>query len=345
MSTFDSEALFLTSARTLVREPLALDRGDSQAIIRVSRGGICGSDVHYYFHGGNGNAIVRQPMLLGHEVIGRVEKAPATALLRTGMKVAINPSLPCRRCQFCLAGQENHCSDMKFMGSAMRLPHVQGGFARYISVEPERCVPYDDAASDQVMCFAEPLAVALHAANQAGSLVGKHVLVAGAGPIGCLIIAVAKASGATTVTAFDINARSRDMAVSMGADLAFDPASPEAQGFLQSPGHFDVALDASGAQPAIEMAINMLRPKSTFVQVGNSKGLMPMPVMTILNKEITFRGSFRFAEEFTVAVRWLEQGRIDPLPLLTAELDGVQMASAIELAADKDKASKVQLTF
>jgi L-idonate 5-dehydrogenase len=195
------------------------------------------------------------------------------------------------------------------------------------------------------MCFAEPLAVALHAINQAPSLVGKRVLVAGAGPIGCLIIAVAKACGATSVTALDINAKSREMALSMGAEAAFDPASADAQAFTAAPGHFHLAFDASGAPPAIELAINMLRPKGTFVQVGNSKGLMPIPVMTILNKEISFRGSFRFAEEFQVAIRWLEQGKIDPLPLLTAEMDSTAMASAIELAADKDKAAKVQLIF
>jgi L-idonate 5-dehydrogenase len=345
MTSFDGEALFLTGAKTLVREPFTLDTSADKAIVRIARGGICGSDVHYYFHGGNGNAVVRQPMLLGHEVIGRIETAPAGSSLAAGMKVAINPSLPCRHCEFCLAGQENHCRDMKFMGSAMRMPHVQGGFAPHVSVEPERCVPYRDDAPDRVMCFAEPLAVALHAINQAPSLVGKRVVVAGAGPIGCLIIAVAKACGATSVTALDINAKSREMALSMGAEAAFDPASADAQAFTAAPGHFHLAFDASGAPPAIELAINMLRPKGTFVQVGNSKGLMPIPVMTILNKEISFRGSFRFAEEFQVAIRWLEQGKIDPLPLLTAEMDSTAMASAIELAADKDKAAKVQLIF
>ncbi len=345
MSPLQGKAFFLTGAKSLSLENLQVEENDEQVLIHVMRGGICGSDIHYYYHGGNGNAVVRHPMLLGHEVIGRVEKAPMSSGLKKGMRVAVNPSLPCRRCEFCLAGQENHCLDMKFMGSAMRVPHVQGGFAEFISVEPERCIPYNPEASDQMMCFAEPLSVALHAINQAPSLIGKRVLISGAGPIGCLISLVAQAGGATSVTAIDINATSRAMALKTGADAAYAPDSPEVETFKQAPGYFDVAFDASGAQPAIELAINALRPKGTFVQVGNSKGLMPFPVMTLLNKEINFKGSFRFAEEFEVAVRWLEKGKIDPMPLLTGEMDSSQMQSAIELAADKNKAAKIQLIF
>ncbi|MEG3133121.1 alcohol dehydrogenase catalytic domain-containing protein [Rouxiella sp. T17] len=345
MTQYNGSAYYLTGAKKLSLESFHIEEKPDHAIIRVYRGGICGSDVHYYFHGGNGNAVVREPMLLGHEVIGRVEKSPAGSLLHVGMKVAINPSLPCGQCEFCLAGVENHCKEMKFMGSAMRLPHVQGGFAQYISVEPERCIAYDDNASDEMMCFAEPLAVALHAVNQAPSLIGKRVLISGAGPIGCLIALVAQAAGASSVTAFDINANSRALALKSGANDVYDPASEALDLFRTAPGYFDIAFDASGAQPAVELAIATLRPRGTFVQVGNSKGLMPLPVMTILNKEITFKGSFRFANEFRVAVKWLESGKINPLPLLSSVMDSINMGEAIELAADKDKAAKIQLTF
>lgn len=346
MTSYTGRACYIKGVEDLSVEQREVKPEPGKALVKTLRGGICGSDIHYYYHGGVGDLPLQHPMLLGHEVIGKIVEAPEGSGLKAGQKVALNPSLPCGRCRYCLEGKSNHCSDMYFWGSAMRNPHVHGGFADYLTVEPQRCVPYDDSVPDNVMVFAEPLSVAIHSVNLAGGLIGKHVLVSGAGPIGCLIVAAAKASGAETVTVFDISDRSCELALKMGADKAVNSMNADnIEPFKKDKGYFDVAFDASGAQAAIQLVIQVTRPAGTIIQVGNSRGLMGIPIMDIVAKEIGLKGSFRFNAEFTSAVHWLETGRINPLPLVSAEMNIDRAEQAIQLAADKTQSAKVQLIF
>ncbi|MBS2683536.1 alcohol dehydrogenase catalytic domain-containing protein, partial [Salmonella enterica subsp. enterica serovar 1,4,[5],12:i:-] len=121
-----------------------------------------------------------------------ISKVPAGSDLKVGQTVAVNPSSPCNQCEMCLSGHQNLCGSMRFMGSAQFNPHVNGGFSEYVVVKPEQCIPYDRRVPANVMAFSEPLAVAIHAVKKAGQLTGKRVLVIGAGPIGCLILAAAR---------------------------------------------------------------------------------------------------------------------------------------------------------
>ncbi|MDB5373625.1 MAG: L-idonate 5-dehydrogenase, partial [Belnapia sp.] len=181
--------------------------GPGQLRIRVKAGGICGSDLHYYLHGGFGAVRLREPMVLGHEIAGLVDAlGEGISGHALGQPVAVNPSLPCGACRHCLAGRPNHCLEMRFYGSAMRMPHVQGGFSDFLVCEAARAVPLPPGMSPELAAFAEPLAVCLHAARQAGPLLGARVLVTGAGPIGNLAIAVARHAGAREVVATDLHA-------------------------------------------------------------------------------------------------------------------------------------------
>jgi L-idonate 5-dehydrogenase len=168
-------------------------------LVKITRGGICGSDLHYYQEGKVGSFQVRQPMVLGHEVIGEVV-ASDTARLPVGQKVALNPSKPCGQCKYCLADQQNQCTQMRFFGSAMYFPHVDGAFTQYKVVDSAQCIAFDANCDEKVMVFAEPLAVAIHAARQPGEVKGKKVFVSGVGPIGCLLVAALKALGATKLS-------------------------------------------------------------------------------------------------------------------------------------------------
>ncbi|HGM5492027.1 TPA: alcohol dehydrogenase catalytic domain-containing protein [Serratia fonticola] len=343
---YTGRAVYIKGEQDLSVEQRTVAADENKVVVKISRGGICGSDIHYYYHGGIGDLKLKHPMLLGHEVIGTVVNPGKSSTLAVNQKVAINPSLPCGHCEYCHAGKENHCTEMFFFGSAMRNPHVHGGFADYLTIEPERCVPYATTAPDNIMVFAEPLSVAIHAVNQAGSLVGKRVLVSGAGPIGCLIVAAAKASGALSVTAFDISDHSCEFALKMGADQAINSANPAlTEPFTRNKGTFDIVFEASGIDVALQLAIQAIKPTGTLVQVGNSKGLTGVPMMNIVAKELNLKGSFRFRAEFTTAVNWLETGRINPLPLVTAEIDATQAEEAIRLASDKKVSAKVQLIF
>lgn len=347
MGKFIGKACYIQGVKDLFVQQREIETDSEKVIVKISRGGICGSDINYYFNGGVGDLKLQHPMLLGHEVIGKIAYIPNDTLpLKVGQKVAVNPSLPCKKCKFCLEGKPNHCLDMKFFGSAMRNPHIHGGFADYIAVEPEQCVVYDQSVDDDVMCFAEPLSVAIHAVNQAGSLVGKNILVSGAGPIGCLVIAAAIACGAKTVTVFDISEKSRTMAKQMGADVMLDPRDHDALlPYKQNKGYFDISFDATGVDVAIQLAIQVTAPTGTLVQVGNSRGLMGIPTMDIVSKELSLRGTFRFNQEFFTSVHWLQTGKIDPLPLLSAKMSADEIEKAILLASDKTQSAKVQIIF
>ena len=158
-------------------EPVAATPpGPGDVVVQIQAGGICGSDLHYYQHGGFGAIRIKQPMVLGHEISGVVAEVGAgVALLKPGARVAVDPSLPCGRCRYCREGQPRHCLDMRFLGSAMRFPHVQGGFRQSLTVRAEQAVVIPASMTMAEAAMAEPLAVCLHAVNQAGPLLGRKV--------------------------------------------------------------------------------------------------------------------------------------------------------------------------
>lgn len=180
----------------------------------------------------------------------------------------------------------------------------------------------------------------------AGDLTGKRVLVTGAGPVGCLVIAAALASGATDVIATDISERCRSLARKMGASAALDPRDEQnCASWTLKGGFFDACFEASGAASAATSLVDYTLPGGIIVQLGMGAAEVNYPLGSLLVKEIQLRESFRFVNGFSTAVRWLETGKINPLPLLTAELSMEQALSALELAADKERAAKVQLIF
>lgn len=340
------KAVMVNAAHDVRCESRVIEWDDEQVLVKVERGGICGSDIHYFQHGRAGMSVLKAPMVLGHEFVGIIEHAPAQSELKPGQRVAINPSQPCQQCTLCQEGKQNLCRSMRFMGSAQFFPHVNGGFAQYVAVNPLQCVPYHDEAEARVIAFAEPLAVCIHAVRQAGDLTGKRILVTGAGPIGCLVIAAALASGATEVVATDISERCRELAIAMGASLTLDPRDElQTATWQESGGSFDVCFEASGAAAAVSSLVAFTRPGGIIVQLGMGSAEVNYPVGPLLVKEVQLRGSFRFTHEFTTAVRWLELGKINPLPLLSAEMDMFDAAAALKLASDKERAAKVQLIF
>ena len=162
--------------------------GPNQVEIKIAIGGICGTDLHYFKHGGFGQIKLREPMILGHEVSGFISKIGSNVEnLLVGQLVSVSPSRPCNKCDFCLNGNQIQCINMKFYGSAMPFPHIQGAFREILIVEDYQCIPADGLSPEEA-AMAEPLAVCLHAIKQAGKLFGQKVLITGSGPIGtCLL--------------------------------------------------------------------------------------------------------------------------------------------------------------
>jgi L-idonate 5-dehydrogenase len=342
-----TQAAVIYAARDLRIEPRAVPgTGAGDVRVRVGAGGICGSDLHYFNHGGFGAVRVREPMVLGHEVAGVVEAVGAgVTRVQVGDRVAVNPSLPCGQCRFCLMGLANHCLDMRFFGSAMRFPHVQGGFCETLVCRESQAVPADMPAARAA--FAEPLSVCLHAARQAGNLLGARVLVSGAGPIGALCAMAARHGGAREIVATDLLAAPLASIARLAADRTLNLRdTPDALApYAADKGYFDVAFECSGSPVALAGALPVVRPQAVIVQVGLGSGEASVPLNVLVAKEITLRGTFRFHEEFERAVDILARGAIDVAPLLTATLPLAEAARAFALASDRSQAMKVQLSF
>lgn len=321
--------------------------GPGEVLVRIAAGGICGSDLHYYLHGGFGAVRLRQPMILGHELAGTIaETGAGVEALSLGQKVAVNPSLPCAHCRFCLEGLPQHCLDMRFFGSAMRMPHVQGGFADFVVCRAAQAVPIPDNVSLDQAAFAEPLSVCLHAVSRAGSILGRRVLITGAGPIGLLTALAARRAGAAEIIITDVRdaplVKAREIGVDRAINLTTDADALEP--LKTEKGQIEIVFEASGSPAAILVSLPLLRPQGILVQIGQG-GEVNLPISVMVAKEIEFRGSFRFHPEFATAVRFLSEGLVDVRPLLSATLPIERAVEAFELAADKDRSVKVQLAF
>lgn len=317
--------------------------GPRDVRVKVVSGGICGSDLHYYRHGGTGTIRIREPMVLGHEVAGTVDAVGSEVTrVKPGTRVAVNPSQACGRCHACRTGLQNHCEDMRFIGSAMRFPHVQGGFREELVMAEVQMHPIADRVTMAEAAMAEPLAVCLHAMRRAGPMLGKRVVVTGCGPIGTLLVLLSRLAGALSVTATDIHDFALASARSVGADATVNVATaPEA---LAASAPFDVVFEASGATAALASTLPHLVPRGVVVQLGLG-GDLPLPINAVVTREVDLRGSFRFGEEFGQAVELMNMGRIDLRPLITASVPMVDAVAAFELAADKSQSMKVQLEF
>jgi L-idonate 5-dehydrogenase len=325
----------------------APDVGPGQVRVRVQAGGICGSDLHYYLHGGFGTIRIKEPMVLGHEVAGVVESvAPDVKSVTPGQIVAVNPSLPCHHCRYCRMGLQNQCLNMRFYGSAMVFPHVQGGFREFLVVDADRAVAIPQEVTVYEAAFAEPLAVALHAVARAGSLLGKRVLVAGAGPIGALTVAAARYAGAGEIVVTDLHDAALESALKVGADRAINMAkTPEAlAAFEADKGYFDVMFEAAGSEATLLAGLKVVRARGTIVQIGQG-AQASLPMSLLVTKEIDLIGTFRFHAEFALAVETIAYRRIDVRPLLTEVIPLADAVKAFELAADRTRAMKVQIGF
>ncbi len=342
------QALVIHSARDLRIEDTPHEAlGENQLRVHMRAGGICGSDLHYFQHGGFGTVRVKQPMVLGHEVSGVVaEVGAAVKSIQAGTRISISPSRPCGHCAYCQKGQHNHCLNMRFYGSAMPWPHIQGAFRQELIIEAWQAHAVADNVSDAEAAMAVPLSVALHSVRRAGDLLGKRVLVTGCGPIGALIVIAARRAGAAEVVATDVTDQTLARVRQVGADHTVNVAThPEGlDGYKADKGYFDVLIEASGNAQALRAGFDVLKPRGIIVQVGTG-GEITIPLNVLVAKEFDLRGSFRFHEEFALAVELMNKGLVDVKPLISHSLPYTQFEEAFALAADRHQSMKVQLTF
>lgn len=262
-------------------------------------------------------------MVLGHESSGIVAKTgPKVSTLKVGDHVAMEPGIPCRRCDPCKSGRYNLCANMAFAAT----PPYDGTLAKYYVLPEDFCYKLPGSMSLQEGAIMEPLGVAVHIVRQGSVSPGQNVVVSGAGPVGLLCCAAARAFGASKVISVDIQPQRLEFAKKYAATSVFEPskaATPEenAQRLREEndmPLGADVVMDASGAPPSIATGIQIARNGGVYVQGGMGISEMTFPIMAACQKELTVKGSFRYGSgDYKLALDLISSGRVDAKALIT----------------------------
>ncbi|MBO8193479.1 L-idonate 5-dehydrogenase [Streptomyces oryzae] len=306
--------------------------GPGEVLLALEWGGICGSDIGYWRHGATGTATLRHPMILGHEVAGRVAAVgPGVTGVAENTPATVHPAAPVGDTTLPerLAGRTNLLPRVRYFGSAAFDPHTDGGFCEYRTVPAGRLRPLPDGLSTELGALAEPLAVALHAVSRAPAVRGRSVLVNGAGPIGSLLVGALRHAGAARVTAADVAPGALKVARAMGADETCDLASGQ-----ELPADMEVVFEASGAPGALGPVLRATARGGRLIQVGNLPGTpAPAALGDLVTREITWSGSYRFVEEIDDALRAMRDG-LDVTPVISHRFDLGEAARALAVAAD-----------
>jgi L-iditol 2-dehydrogenase len=308
---------------------------EREVLVEVRSVGVCGSDMHYYEHGRIGAYVVEAPLVLGHEVSGVVVDHGANATRhRLGERVALEPGVPCGGCAQCRRGRYNLCSDVRFFAT----PPVDGAFARYVAIHEDYAFTLPDGLSDDAGALLEPLSVAIWACKKGGVGLGDRVLVTGAGPDGNLACQVARAAGATAITAADIN-RER-LARAAAATETIDLNERRLAGNDDAP--FDVLLECTGNESLTAEAVSVVRPAGAAVLVGMGPGLdARLPVALMQQREIKVVGTFRYANVYDVAIRLVTAGRVDLDSLVDARFPLLEADRALRATREDPSLLKV----
>ncbi|RPD67225.1 xylitol dehydrogenase [Lentinus tigrinus ALCF2SS1-6] len=326
---------------------------DDEVLIAVKKTGICGSDVHFFVDGHIGPVAVEKPMVLGHESAGVVCKVgQKVKTLKEGDRVAMEPGATCRVCDDCKRGRYELCPEMKFAATP---PH-DGTLSWYYALPADLCYKLPDHLTLEDGALMEPLSVAVHAIATISQLrATQSVAVFGAGPVGLLCMAVARALGASRVVAVDVVPARLAFAQEYAATETYAPLEPEMrdgdhpEGTLayslrnarammvqlgigeRGPSGIDLAVDASGAEVAIQTGLLVVKHGGTFVQVGIGGVGAQIPALYLLAKELVYKGSFRYGPgDYQLAMALVRQGKIDLAPLVTHRYSFNEAARAFE---------------
>jgi len=304
---------------------------DDKVLVNIKSVGICGSDLHYYQHGKIDKFVVEEPLILGHEASGVVHKVGNNvSKFSIGDRVAIEPGVPCGRCQYCRQGDYNLCPDMVFMAT----PPIDGAFQEIISHHPDFLFPLPENVSFEAGALVEPLAIALNIYQKANFSLGDRVLILGAGTVGQLTIQAFKDAGAEMIVATDIDDYSLEVALKSGADIAIH--SKELSNKYDD--YFDIVIEAAGVQETLLQTTSYVKPGGSVVLVGMApESIMEYEIGKILNKELTIRGIFRYANEYPRGINMLKKGSIDFEPIITERYAFSEIEKAFSTLTDNPK--------
>jgi len=337
-----SEKTMLTSRLYGIRD-LRVERapvptpGPGEVLLKIASVGTCGSDVHYYLEGGIGDAIVKEPITMGHEfsawIAGFGPGAEGEHGLQLGQLVAVEPAIACGVCEFCQHGHPNICPNVRFCGT----PPIDGVFAEYAVMPAENCFALPEGFSADDGALLEPLGIAIHTVDLAHLKVGQTIAILGAGPVGLMTAAVAKAAGAGAIYVTEPLAHRRQFALDYAADAAFDPNAEDVVAAIMraTDGRgVDVAFEAAGAHETPDQAARVACPGGKVVVVGiPSDDTMTMNASTVRRKGLTIKLVRRMKHTYPRAIRMVSKGLVDIAPLATHHFPLERIVEAFELVA------------
>jgi L-iditol 2-dehydrogenase len=325
--------------------------GPSQVLLRVLETGICGSDLHSYEDARIGTTKIETCLVLGHEFSAVVEEAGPDSLdggfkpIGPGARVAVDPAQPCGRCESCIKGHPNLCSALRFCGN---YPY-DGCLREWMHVPSGTCFPLPEGIDDVEGAMLEPLGVAIHAVDLARIRVTDSVAILGAGPIGLLILQVARLAGADPVFVSDkfpwrLAAAERlgGVPVSCGGGGDLDDPVGYVQRETRGRG-VDIAIEAAWAERSIEEACEMARLGGRVVLVGiPSDDRLTLKHSTARRKGLTILMARRMKHTYPRAIRLVENGRVDVAGLVSHRFPLAEAQEAFALnAAYRDGVMKV----
>ncbi len=298
-----------------------------ETLIRVKAVGICGSDIHWFAEGGIGNAVLEHSLVLGHEF---------AAELKDGQRVAVDPAIPCRQCEFCLHGHPNLCPTVRFAGHG----DIDGALCEVMAWNENCLFPIPDSLTYADGAMLEPLGVALHAVDLAHLRVGMTVGVFGCGPIGLLIVQLAKLTGAKQIIATDKLTHRLEAAGTYGANqalLAGDVYTREELLAATGGRGVDVAFEVAGDQGAVDDAITSVIPGGKVILVGiPGNDNTSFTASVARHKGLTIKLVHRMKHTYPRAIALVSQRLVDVSTLVTHRFPLAQAAEAFSMAERRE---------
>jgi len=327
--------------------------GPDEVLVRISRVGVCGSDVHYYTHGRIGGYVVREPMILGHESAGTVvARGRNVTRFSEGHRVTMEPGFTCRKCFYCRSGHYNLCPAVTFMAT----PPVDGALCEYVAWPEDSVFPLPDDLTLDEGAMMEPLSVGLWAAARGGVRPGDSVAIWGCGPIGLLTLQACKVAGATTLIGVDLEEYRLERARRLGATHTFNDSDGTAldalrrvcaglRGFGPEYSGVDVAFETAGSVATTRNALAAARPGGVAVLVGlPPEAMVEIDIVSAAGREIDIRGMFRYANRYPPALALTRARRVDVASLITQHFPLEDAEQALRFADEhKSEALKVMV--
>jgi L-iditol 2-dehydrogenase len=307
--------------------------GPDDVVVQPACNGLCGSDLHFYTRGELGPFRVTKPYIPGHEASAVVLRAASSGEGPVaGTRVAIEPGIPCRRCEWCKGGRYNLCPRVVFLSA----PPVNGTLAQMVALPWDFVHVLPEGVDMEAGAFAEPISVAVQACRRGAVRSGTDITILGAGPIGLVTLLVARAHGISSSVVVDVLESRTRLAAELGASHALQwgpDLAAEIMEITRGRGT-DAVIDTTGSAAASAAAPTLARRGGTVVQVGWPESpSVCYPIETLIERELDLVGVNRYCNTYSAALQMLASGLVDPRPLVSHRFAFAEVVSAVEFAA------------